>query len=129
MPKYLLEVSLSRKGLQGTLKEGGTARKAVSEGLLKSVGGKLEAFYYAFGDRDVIALIDVPDNASAARVATTVTASGAGSVKDNRPLDSQGDGPNWESRYRLPATGRVTPGARSGWVAAGGVGVAEAAGP
>jgi uncharacterized protein with GYD domain len=81
MPKYLLEVSLSKKGLQGTLKEGGTARRAVAETLVKSVGGKLESFYYAFGDRDVFALIDVPDNASAARVATAVTASGAGSVK------------------------------------------------
>jgi len=81
MPKYLLEVSLSKKGLQGTLKEGGTARRAVAEALIKSVGGKLESFYYAFGDRDVFVLIEVPDNASAARVATAVTASGAGSVK------------------------------------------------
>jgi len=81
MPKYLLEVSLSKKGLQGTLKEGGTARRAAAEVLIKSVGGKLESFYYAFGDRDVFVLIEVPDNASAARVATAVTASGAGSVK------------------------------------------------
>lgn len=81
MPKYLLEVSLSKKGLQGTLKEGGTARRAAAEALVKSVGGKLESFYYAFGDRDVFVLIEVPDNASAARVATAVTASGAGSVK------------------------------------------------
>ena len=81
MPKYLLEVSLSKKGLQGTLKAGGTARRAAAEALVKSVGGKLESFYYAFGDRDVFVLIEVPDNASAARVATAVTASGAGSVK------------------------------------------------
>jgi len=81
MPKFLLEVSLSTQGLQGTLKEGGTARRGVAETLIKSVGGKLEAYYYAFGDRDVVALIDVPDNASAARVATAVSASGAGSVK------------------------------------------------
>lgn len=105
MPKYLLEVSLSKKGLQGTLKEGGTARKAVSEALLKSVGGKLEAFYYAFGDRDVIALIDVPDNASAARVATAVTASGAGSVKTTvlltpKEMDQIG---KVDTDYRPPA--------------------------
>lgn len=104
MPKYLLEVSLSKKGLQGTLKEGGLARKAVAEALVKSVGGKLEAFYYAFGDRDVIVLIDVPDNASAARVATAVTASGAGSVKTTvllspKEMDQIGKA---EADYRPP---------------------------
>jgi hypothetical protein len=32
------------------------------------VGGTLEAFYFAFGDDDVIILCDMPDHASAAAV-------------------------------------------------------------
>lgn len=49
MAKYLVRASLSQSGVQGTLKEGGVARRAAVERAMQSVGGKLEAFYYAFG--------------------------------------------------------------------------------
>jgi len=41
------------------------------------VGGKLEAFYYAFGATDVFIIADLPDNASAASLNLAVVASGA----------------------------------------------------
>jgi uncharacterized protein with GYD domain len=31
----------------------------------ESVGGKVEALYFAFGDVDVYVIVDVPDNVSA----------------------------------------------------------------
>jgi uncharacterized protein with GYD domain len=43
----------------------------------KSLGGALEAFYFAFGDTDVYAIAEAPDHASAAAVSLAVTASGA----------------------------------------------------
>jgi uncharacterized protein with GYD domain len=81
MPKYLLQVSLSIDGLKGTLKEGGTARRAAAEKTAKSIDGSLETFYYALGEDDVIVIADLPDNVAAASLATTLAASGVGGVK------------------------------------------------
>jgi uncharacterized protein with GYD domain len=47
----------------------------------ESVGGRLEAFYFAFGDRDAYVIADLPDNKSAAAVAVTVNAAGGATVK------------------------------------------------
>ncbi|MFN2486064.1 MAG: GYD domain-containing protein, partial [Acidimicrobiia bacterium] len=54
MAKYMLQVALSLDGLKGTMKEGGTTRRKNLEKVLDSVGGSVEAFYYAFGEDDVI---------------------------------------------------------------------------
>jgi len=77
MPKYLLQASYTVDGAKGLLKDGGSKRRAAAEAVVKSVGGRLEAFYFAFGDTDVFAIVDVPDQASATAVALTVSASGA----------------------------------------------------
>jgi uncharacterized protein with GYD domain len=63
------------------LREGGTSRRKVVDELLASVGGKVESFYYAFGDVDAFVIVDVPDNVTAAAVALTVGASGAVTLK------------------------------------------------
>ena len=44
--------------------------------LFESVGGKLECYYYAFGEFDYFIIADLPDNVSAASVSLTVSASG-----------------------------------------------------
>ena len=46
------------------------------EKLIKSAGGTLETFYYAFGETDLYVIADLPDNASMAAVALMVAASG-----------------------------------------------------
>ena len=53
MPKYLFQASYTAEGAKGLQKEGGTKRRAAVEQLIKSVGGKLEAFYFALGETDV----------------------------------------------------------------------------
>jgi uncharacterized protein with GYD domain len=67
--------------LQGLLKDGGTKRREVVDQLAKSLGGKLEAFYYAFGDDDLFVIFDFPDNISATTASLLVNASGAAKVK------------------------------------------------
>jgi uncharacterized protein with GYD domain len=79
MPKYLVQVNYVGEGIKGLLKEGGTSRRDVVEKMIKSLGGTLEVFYYAFGDLFVIA--DVPDNESMAAIALTVSATGTVTVK------------------------------------------------
>jgi uncharacterized protein with GYD domain len=81
MPKYLFQANYVGEGVKGLLKEGGAGRRTAVEALAKSVGGTVEAFYFAFGETDAYVLVDLPDNASAAAVAMTVGASGLAKVK------------------------------------------------
>ena len=81
MAKYLFEVDYSVEGSKGLLKEGGTKRRASVVAALKSVGGKLEAFYFTFGIRDAILICDLPDYASAVALSLTVSASGSVAFK------------------------------------------------
>lgn len=77
MPKYLYQASYTAQGAKGLLKDGGSKRIAAAEEAVKSVGGKLEAFYFAFGDHDAYVIVDVPDSVSAATVSLVLNASGA----------------------------------------------------
>ncbi len=81
MPKYLVQFRYTDGGTKGLLKEGGTGRRAATEKLIKSVGGKLEAYYFAFGDYDGFLIADVPDNTSMAAISLTAAASGAINAK------------------------------------------------
>ena len=77
MPKYLMEVNYVGDGLKGLIKEGGTRRQSAADKAIRSVGGKIESFYYAFGAADVYLIVDVPDNINMAALALTLNASGA----------------------------------------------------
>ena len=81
MPKYLVIASYTAEGIKGVLKDGGTKRRQAAESALKSVGGRVEAFYFAFGDQDVVVLIDAPDNVSVAAASMAIAASGAVQTK------------------------------------------------
>jgi uncharacterized protein with GYD domain len=81
MPKYLLSANFTVDGVKGVLSKGGSARRAAAQAAVESVGGSLEAFYFAFGGTDAITIADVPDNAAAAALALTVSGSGAATVE------------------------------------------------
>ena len=77
MPKYLITAWYTAEGAKGVLKEGGTKRRQAAEQAIKSAGGKLEAFYFAFGDNDAFVIVDAPDHASVAAMSLAINASGA----------------------------------------------------
>lgn len=81
MSKYLFHGSYTDEGLKGLLKEGGSKRREATEHVIKSVGGTLEAYYFAFGDSDFYLIADVPDNVSASACSLVATASGTCTVK------------------------------------------------
>ena len=81
MAKYLVQANYVGEGIKGLLKEGGSSRRAVVEKLFKSMGGTVEAFYYAFGDTDLYVIADLPDNATAAALVLTVTSNGTVACK------------------------------------------------
>ena len=76
MPKYLIRGSYSNQGLKGLLEEGGTKRREAAEQSIKSLGGRLDAFYYAFGDDDFVIIADLPNNVDASALSLTANASG-----------------------------------------------------
>jgi uncharacterized protein with GYD domain len=80
MAKYLYKVAYAPDGARGILKEGGSARRDYVKGLVESVGGTMESFYFAFGDADAYVVLDLPDAATAAGLSLTVSASGAVSI-------------------------------------------------
>lgn len=77
MPKYLFTGSYTAEGARGVLKEGGTGRRAATEKLVASLGGTMEAYYFAFGSDDFYLIADLPGNTAAAAGALTAGASGA----------------------------------------------------
>jgi uncharacterized protein with GYD domain len=77
MPKYLIKASYTAEGAKGLLKDGGSKRREIAEQALKSAGGKMEAFYFAFGDTDAFVIVDAPDHASVSAASLAINASGA----------------------------------------------------
>ncbi len=80
MPKYLLQANYTAAGMQGLLREGGTSRRQVFEGIASEQGGTLESFYYAFGGSDLYMVFDLPDATTAAAISLVITAGGALSI-------------------------------------------------
>ena len=81
MPKFLFQASYNAEGAKGVVQSGGSDRRAAVEQLMKELGGKVEAFYFAFGDVDAFVIADVPGNAEAVATALAANSSGLMQVK------------------------------------------------
>ena len=81
MPKYLFEANYTAEGLKGLAKDKGTGRVKAVSAAAASVGGSVEAFYYAFGDRDAVLIVNLPDNVTAAGFALAASSTGLVAVK------------------------------------------------
>ena len=77
MPKYLISASYTAEGAKGLLKDGGSKRRQAIENAINAVGGRLEAFYFAFGKHDAYVIADAPDNVAVAAMTLAVAAAGA----------------------------------------------------
>jgi len=81
MPKYLVQARYTTEGIQGLFRDSASGRRADVQAAVKTLGGKVEAFYYAFGDDDVVIILDLPNNIKAAAVSLTVSGSGTVRVR------------------------------------------------
>ena len=77
MPKFMVKASYNAEGAKGLVKEGGSGRRAAVQKLIESMGGKVEAFYFAYGADDAFVIADLPDAASGLAVSLAVNSSGA----------------------------------------------------
>ncbi len=86
MPKYLFEANYTQEGLKGVAAAGGSARREAIESMVSALGGELEALYFAQGESDVVLIVDLPDNKTAAAISIAVGAAGSISSMKTRAL-------------------------------------------
>ena len=85
MPKYLIQTAYTPESwanMTNTPQDRLEAVRPAIEGL----GGKLESGYLAFGEYDLVAVVDFPDNVSAAAFSISVAAKGAVKAFKTTPL-------------------------------------------
>ncbi len=80
MTKFLARASYTSEGAKGLIKKGGTTRKEAVNKLIMDLGGKMEAFYFAFGDHDVYVIGEMPDTISTAAMSLAINSTGLVSV-------------------------------------------------
>ena len=81
MPLYMFQASYTTQGISDLVKTP-QDRSAAVRPIIERMGGRLESLYYAFGDFDVVAIAELPDNVSMSALSMAVGASGAlGSFK------------------------------------------------
>ncbi len=81
MPKYLYHGSYTDKGLKGLMKDGGSKRMKVTKKAIESLGGRMEAYYFALGGSDFFIILEAPDNVRA--ITRSLVANASGTVKVN----------------------------------------------
>src|SRR5215471_14169755 len=106
MPKYLLQAKYTTEGIQGLVRDSASGRRADVQAAVKALGGKVEAFYYAFGEDDVITLLDLPDNTTAAALGLTVSGTGAVRITTTPLLTVEEVDQALEIRTRYRAPGK-----------------------
>ncbi len=98
MSKYLIRVRDTAAAVEGAVKEGFAARETYMRKLVESQGGKVEAWYHAYGEDDLIAIVDAEP---AAVIASSLAINGSGAVHlTTTPLLTSAEMD--EARSRLP---------------------------
>ena len=104
MPKYLVQASYTTEGIQSLVRDSASGRRADVQAAVKTLGGKVEAFYYAFGDDDVVLILDLPNNIKAAAVELDRLRFWHSAGPDYAPAHRRGCGSGLEIKigYRAP---------------------------
>lgn len=76
MAKYLAKVSLNAEGMRLLRQQKAAGRRAAVTKFIEAAGGKVEAFYFAFGEDDVYLIVDLPEKVTAAAVSLVNNSAG-----------------------------------------------------
>ena len=85
MPSYLMQVAYSSEAWAALIKSPQDRTQAVRQPIEK-LGGKVNNFWFSFGDYDVVGVVEFPDNVSAAAIAMAFAAGGACKSVRTTPL-------------------------------------------
>jgi uncharacterized protein with GYD domain len=85
MPSYLIQASYTVEALQALMKKP-QDRTAVVAKAVENLGGSLTGLWLSFGDQDIVALVELPNNVGAAALALAIAAGGALKTTKTTPL-------------------------------------------
>ena len=91
MAYYLFQVAYSAEAWSAMLRHPQDRSQAV-KGAVESLGGKIEQFWFSFGEYDLVGTMQMPDNVSAAAFAFAVAAGGACKGVKTTPLMTTAEG-------------------------------------
>ena len=77
VPLYLYELSYTSESVAAQIANPQDRLETAARPVIESVGGRLLGGGFAFGDHDVVLLVEAPDDESIAAVALAVEAGGA----------------------------------------------------
>lgn len=104
MPKYLIQGKYTTEGIQGLIGDSASGRRADVQAAVAALEGKVEAFYYAFGEDDAVIIVDLPSPVKAAALALSISGSGVVRVRTTPLLTVEDVDQALEikTRYRAP---------------------------
>ena len=76
MPHYLIQVGYNSDGIAALVRQPQDRIEKVKPAI-EGLGGRVECAYYAFGEHDIVLIVEMPDNEKAAAMALAVGAGGA----------------------------------------------------
>jgi uncharacterized protein with GYD domain len=74
MPTYISLLNYTQQGIANA--KGGPARLDAAKEAYKKAGGELKAFYLTMGQYDIVTIAELPDDATAARMALSIGGQG-----------------------------------------------------
>ena len=108
MARYLFQLGYTPEAWAAQLRNPQNRIEAVAP-TVERLGGRIESSYYAFGDYDLVGVLELPDNVSATAFAMAVLAGGAVKTYKTTPLMTIEEGieamrKGAEAGYRQPTT-------------------------
>ena len=91
MPHYLLRWQFTSNSAKSMVSSP-VDRTIPAKALIEGFGGKLEAYYFSFGEFDGVGLVEFPDNTSVAACSLTAASSGGFSKFETTVLFTAKDG-------------------------------------
>ena len=85
MAKYLFQATYTSEAWAAQL-QSPQNRVEVIRPVIEGLGGRIEGFYFAFGDYDVVGIVDMPNNVSMAAFALAAAGGGALKAVKTTPL-------------------------------------------
>ena len=85
MPLYMTQCSYTPAGLEGLVERPEARREYLSK-VVEGLGGRLVAFYFAFGEYDAVGIVEMPDHVKEAALVLGNVASGHLAAVKTTPL-------------------------------------------
>ncbi len=91
MPSYLIQLAYTSDAWAAMVKQPQNRLEAVRP-IVEKLGGKFEHAWLAFGEYDIVGVVEMPENIDAAAFAMAVAAGGAAKAFNTTPLLSVEEG-------------------------------------